>query len=131
MRYVSNNVISFSIRLKDRKDSVRIDFSPTSDGGSSFSTEEPKVIEALEQSSMYGTHYRRAPECVNEDVKPARRSVRKGSSEPKKVEVKEVQGWQDAVEYLVNNHGSDASKLTSPSLIVAEAEKVGVTFPNL
>ena len=91
----------------------------------------PKRLEALEKSPMFGKFYKRAPECVNEDVKPTKKSARKSAAAPKKTEVTEVNGWQDAVEYLVNHHGCDASKLTSPATITAEAEKVGVIFPNL
>jgi hypothetical protein len=85
----------------------------------------------MEESPMFGKFYNRAPECVNEDLKPARKNTRKSAATPKKTEVTEVNGWQDAVEYLVNYYGSDASKLTSPAMITTEAEKVGVTFPNL
>jgi hypothetical protein len=131
MRYISPSVISFSLRLKGREDSVRVDFTPLTSGGSTYSTDEQRVIEALEKSPMFGKFYKRAPECVNEDVKPTKKSARKSAAAPKKTEVTEVNGWQDAVEYLVNHHGCDASKLTSPATITAEAEKVGVTFPNL
>lgn len=131
MRYISPSVISFSLRLKGREDSVRVDFTPLTAGGSTYSTDEQRVIEALEKSPMFGKFYKRAPECVNEDVKPTKKGARKSSTAPKKTEVTEVNGWQDAVEYLVNYHGCDASKLTSPATITAEAEKVGVTFPNL
>ena len=131
MRYISPSVISFSLRLKGREDSVRVDFTPLTAGGSTYSTDEQRVIEALEKSPMFGKFYKRAPECVNEDVKPTKKSARKNAATPKKTEVTEVNGWQDAVEYLVNYHGCDASKLTSPATITAEAEKVGVTFPNL
>jgi hypothetical protein len=131
MRYISPSVISFSLRLKGREDSVRVDFTPLTAGGSTYSTDEQRVIEALEKSPMFGKFYKRAPECVNEDVKPTKKSARKSAAAPKKTEVTEVNGWQDAVEYLVNHHGCDASKLTSPATITAEAEKVGVIFPNL
>lgn len=131
MRYISPSVISFSLRLKGREDSVRVDFTPLTAGGSTYSTDEQRVIEALEKSPMFGKFYKRAPECVNEDVKPTKKSARKSAAAPKKTEVTEVNGWQDAVEYLVNHHGCDASKLTSPATITAEAEKLGVTFPNL
>lgn len=131
MRYISPSVISFSLRLKGREDSVRVDFTPLTAGGSTYSTDEQRVIEALEKSPMFGKFYKRAPECVNEDVKPTKKSARKSATAPNKTEVTEVNGWQDAVEYLVNHHGCDASKLTSPATITAEAEKVGVIFPNL
>lgn len=131
MRYISPSVISFSLRLKGREDSVRVDFTPLTAGGSTYSTDEQRVIEALEKSPMFGKFYNRAPECANEDVKPTKKATRKSAATPKKTEVTEVNGWQDAVEYLVNHHGCDASKLTSPATITAEAEKLGVTFPNL
>lgn len=132
MRYISKNVISFSIRLKGREDSVRVNFTPLSTGGSTFSTEEQKVIEAMEKSPMFGKVYNRAPECFNEDVKPKKSSSRKSASEPKgKVEVPEVRDWQDAVEYLATKFGCDAARLNSPALIQYEADRMGVVFPNL
>ena len=129
MRYISNQSISFSIRINGREDSARVSFTPHTSGGSTFMTENEALIEALEKSDMYNKVYRRAPECVSEEVKPKRAA--KKSAEKKLTQVAEVAGWQDAVDYLTDKCGSDASKLTSPEAILNEAQAKGLAFPNL
>ena len=130
MRYVSDKVISFSIRVKGQND-ARVNFTACGDGGSTFSTDKPLLIEALEHSGMYGRVYRRAPECECSGNKPCKKSPKKGDNEKRVKLVTSIGGWQDAVEYLVANCGSDGSKLTTPTAILAEAEAKGVRFPEL
>ena len=128
MRYVSENVISFSIKVKDREDSVRVNFLPLSAGGSSYSTDVPAVMEALEKSTMYGKVYNRAPECVNdtlESKKPARTAKKKA------LKVDSVDSWQEAVDYLMVNFGIPGGKLVTPDEILKEAEANGVVFTKL
>lgn len=129
MRYISSNVISFSMLVKDRKDSLRVNFLPVSTGGSSYSTDSEALIEALEKSPMFGNIYHRAPECVNETVGAKKKT--KTSVKNKKIEVAEVVSWQDAIEYLVNNHNADVGKMVTPDEILAEAELRNVEFPKL
>ena len=66
MRYIAEKAISFSMMVKGRTDSVRVSFTSLSTGGSTYSTEEENIIEAMEKSPMYGKFYHRAPECVND-----------------------------------------------------------------
>ena len=129
MRYISNQAISFSIRVNGRENSARVSFTSHTSGGSTFMTDNEALIEALEKSDMYNKVYRRAPECVNEEAKP-KRAARK-AAEKKLTQVAEVEGWQDAVEYMTDKCGSDASKLTSPEAILNEAQAKGLEFPNL
>lgn len=132
MRYVSDKVISFSIMTRGSENSARVNFTACSDGGSTFSTDKPKLIEALEHSKMYGTVYRRAPECECQCAKPGRKGMPKKCDTEKRIKlVPGVCGWQDAAEYLVNNCGSDAGKLNSPEAIMAEAMEKCVKFPDL
>lgn len=132
MRYVSDKVISFSIRVKGQENSVRVNFLACSNGGSSFSTDKPLLAEALERSPMYGKVYRRAHECQCEHTKPGRKTSPKKCDTEKRIKlVTGIAGWQDAVEYLVQNCGSDASKLNTPDAILSEAELKGVKFPDL
>lgn len=131
MRYVSDKVISFSIRVKGKESSARVNFTANTNGGSTFSTDRPALIQALESSPMFGTRYRRAPECVNA-VPTEGKATAKKTEAPKRVKsVPEVEGWQDALEYLTKECGSDARKLKSPDAILAEAEAKGVKFPHL
>lgn len=129
MRYVSSQSISFSIRLKGKENSVRVSFIPLSSGGSTYLTDNEALVEALEKSDMFNKVYRRAPECVDEEAKPKRAT--KKAAEKKLTQVSEVDGWQDAVEYLTEKCGSDASKLISPKAILNEAQAQGLVFPNL
>lgn len=128
MRYISDNVISFSIKVKGREDSVRVNFLPLSAGGSSYSTDAPSVVEAMEKSPMYGKVYRRAPECLNESVhakKPARVQRKKLNV------VGSVSTWQDAIEYLTDNYSVDRTKIATPDDVLKEADNLGLSFPNL
>lgn len=128
MRYISDHVISFSIKVNGRSDSVRVNFLPLSSGGSSYSTEVESVMVAMEKSPMYGKVYRRAPECASDSIR-AKKPVKVFRKKP--IEVDSVLGWQDAIDYLVENCGSHAGKLVTPDEILKEAEAKGVVFPRL
>lgn len=129
MRYISDSVISFSLPIKGQERSARISFSPVSTGGSTYVTDSEAVIKAMEESTMYGVIYRRAPESVGEVVSK-RKKVTK-VLEPKVEEVTEVSGWQDAVEYLSEKFGIEPSKLTNPDSILSEAASRNIKFVNL
>lgn len=131
MRYISDNVISFSMVIEPGKGSARISFTANSNGGSSYYTDSEAVIKAMEASPMFGVVYRRASECIDEQVGQKKKAVRKAKEEPKLTPVNEVTGWQDAIEYLVSNCESDASKLSSPEAILKEAATKNIWFPNL
>lgn len=92
-------------------------------------TDSEAVIKAMEESTMYGVIYRRAPESVGEVVSK-RKKVTK-VLEPKVEEVTEVSGWQDAVEYLYEKFGIEPSKLTNPDSILSEAASRNIKFVNL
>lgn len=124
MRYVSDNVISFSIRINGKDSSKRVSFIPCSTGGSNFFTTNEALIEALEKSSMFGNVYRRAPECV----KNADSGKKKTVKEEVQKKTVPVEGWQDAAEYLTENFGVDSSKLNTPTKIAKVAEANGIEF---
>lgn len=128
MRYISENVISFSIKVKGREDSVRVNFLPLSAGGSSYSTDVPAVMEAMEKSPMYGKVYSRAPECANDTLE-----TKKPVKTPKKkvMKVDSVDTWQEAIDYLMVNYGIQSGKLVTPDEILKEAEANGVLFTKL
>lgn len=128
MRYISESSISFSIKIKGREDSVRVSFIPLSMGGSTYSTNSEAVMEALESSPMYGKFYNRAPECMFDSIRP--KKTAKVSKKSVK-EVSSVNGWQEAVEYLVENFGSNPGKIVTPEEILKEAEAKGVVFTQL
>lgn len=128
MRYISESVISFSIKVKGREDSVRVNFLPLSAGGSSYSTDVPSVVEAMEKSPMFGKVYSRAPECAN-DCTCDKKKVKVFRKKP--LAVDSVASWQDAIDYLVENCGSQAGKLVTPDEIQKEAEAKGIVFTGL
>lgn len=126
MRYVSDQVISFSIKVKGKAESRRVSFTAQSTGGSSFTTDIPVLIEALESSTMFGSLYKRAPECSEAVIK----KTKTAKSAPKKKIVEGISDWQDAIEYLIKC-GVEQNNLNSPTEILQEADKLGVEFPNL
>ena len=129
MRYISERNISFSMKVKGRKDSVRISFTSLSTGGSTYSTDSENVIEALEKSPMYGKFYHRAPECMNDSIR-SKREVKPVIPKRRVTDIDTVESWQEAAEYLIEKFGSTA-KLTTPEAIMREAEEKGVLFSRL
>lgn len=126
MRYISEDAISFSIRIEGRENSLRVNFSPVSSGGSTYSTDFPAAIKALEGSPMFGKVYFRAPECVGVTEEQPKKVVKK-----RVIKVSAVKEWQDAAEYLVEKFGARPEALTTPDAIREEAEKNNVLFPEL
>lgn len=131
MRYISDKVISFSIRVKGSTNNVRVSFLAVSTGGSSFVTNSVPLAEAMEKSKMYGSLYRRAPECVNENLKSKKQPSEKVASKKRYEDVKGVSSWQDAVTYLDERFGVEPNKLMTPESILQEAELKGIKFPDL
>jgi len=129
MRYISDSVISFSIRLEGRDSSLRISFTPRTNGGSTYTTDSEVIINALEKSPMYGRSFRRAPECAR--IVLGEKKAAKVEPKKKLKEVKEVSGWQDAAEYLIDNFGCNPGKLVTPDEILKEAASRNLSFVNL
>lgn len=127
MRYVSDKVISFSMAVDGKDNCVRVSFTARSTGGSTFSTQYPALIEALEKSDMYGRLYRRAPECMCD----CKAKAEKSETKKRVTLIPHVADWQDAVEYLTGQCGSDANVLSTPDSILKEAARCNVKFPNL
>ena len=133
MRYISDLNISFSL-LVDGVDK-RFSFTPMARGGSMYIARTDAEIKALEASDMYGRIYRRKegqipPEQAGNAPKP-KRGKTAAKAVPKAQDVKGVETWQEAIEYLVNQHGTDRCTLTTPDEILAEAAKQGIRFPNI
>lgn len=129
MRYISDLNISFSL-LVDGVDK-RFRFTPMAKGGSMYIAKTDAEIKALEASPMYGRIYRRKEGQVENAPTLPKKGGRKPKAAPKAQDVKGVETWQEAIEYLVNNHGSDRDALTTPDEILAEAAKVNIRFPNI
>ena len=133
MRYISDLNISFSLPVDgvDR----RFSFTPMAKGGSMYIARTEDEIKALEASDMYGRIYRR-----KEGQPPSERAgnapkPKRGKTSAKTVrqiqDILGVETWQEAVEYLVNSHGSDRDALTTPDEILAEATAKCIRFPNI
>ena len=135
MRYISDLNISFSLPVDgvDR----RFSFTPLAKGGSMYIAKTEAEIKALEASSMYGRIYRRKegqvfPENAGNAPKPKpKKGKTAAKAAPKAQDVKGVETWQEAIEYLVNHHGTDRGTLSTPDEILAEAAKQGIRFPNI
>lgn len=132
MRYISDSVISFSILINGRDKRVR--FSPIMDGGSSYITNDPDEIKALESLSTFQRGvFRRVPGSEQEPLSDKSKKGKVGR--PAKnggagmMPIEEVTTWQEAAEYLMENCGSEA--LAEPDAILEEAGKKGIVFPNI
>ena len=122
MRYISNLNISFSLLVNGVD--KRFCFTPCTRGGSMYIAKNDDEIKALEASDMYGRIYRRMEGQSEIKSNVSKKAGRKSKSSSKVQDVKGVETWQEAIEYLVNNHGSDRDALTTPDEILAEASKI-------
>ena len=129
MRYISDNVISFSIIPEGESKSVRVSFSSHSNGGSTVITESEALIKALEKSEMFGNAYRRASECVGVKVGAKTRTPK--AAAPALKNVPNVTTWQEAAEYLKETEGVDADLLKTPASILKAATEKGIKFEEL
>lgn len=130
MRYTSDKIISFSILINGTCKRVR--FIPKMQGGSIYVTNHQPEIKALEASDMYNRVYKRTPDCKDEELSD-KKDVKNNPTD-KKVKaknVKNIASWQEAVEYLVKECGSDAEALTTPEAIANEAAEKGINFVGL
>lgn len=88
-------------------------------------------IEALEASDMYGRVYRRMEGQTGgtDDNAPQKRAERTVKAPAKVKDVKGIETWQEAVEYLSDK--CEREKLTTPEEILAEAARRGIRFPDI
>ena len=128
MRYISNLNISFSLPVKGAD--KRFCFTPCMKGGSMYIAKNDDEIKALEASDMYGRIYRRM-EGQETKPSPKKGGKRSGKTAEKMKEVKNVDTWQEAIEYLADWCGSNRESLMTPDDILAEAKAKGVCFPNI
>ena len=131
MRYVSDRVISFSLMINniDR----RIRFIPVTRGGSIYVTDNKEEIEALENSPMFGNVYTRSEEqdCSKAEDGKSKSGRKTGNRFKKEQPVKGVDTWQGAIEYMVDQCGSDREAMTTPDEILKEAQRLNLSFPNI
>lgn len=131
MRYVSDRVISFSLMINniDR----RIRFIPVTRGGSIYVTDNQEEIEALENSPMFGNVYTRSEEqdCGKAEDGKSKSGRKTGNRFKKEQPVKGVDTWQGAIEYMVDQCGSDREAMTTPDEILKEAQRLNLSFPNI
>ena len=131
MRYISDLNISFSLLVNGAD--KRFSITPCARGGSMYIAKSKAEIKALEASDMYGRIYRRMEgqtEGTDVDVPKTREGCT--AKAPAKVQdVKGINTWQEAVEYLANKCGSKREELTTPEVILAEAARRGIRFPDM
>lgn len=92
-----------------------------------FSTADPVTQDILERSPLYNSMFKLYREVRSESPKAA---VAKA---PKKKEIEVLDGiatLEEAITYL-KSKGAKATNLKDSDSILAYAEKIGVSFPNL
>lgn len=131
MRYISNLNISFSLLVNGVD--KRFCFTPCTKGGSMYIAKSEDEIKALEASGMYGRVYKRMEgQAENLQAQSGKKpSGRRGKTASQPKDVKGIETWQEAVEYLVGHCGCDRADLMTPDDILAAAAQNNLRFPNI
>lgn len=119
MKYFSDSILAFTLRIGKQKKRVR--FIPMTGGGSYYVTHDRKEAKALEAMPCFGSRF------IQIEAEPAPVKAAKVDLE----KVAGVKTYQEAIDYLEKRFGSDRSLLNSPSQILEEAEKKQVVFTDM
>ena len=123
-KYKSNSEISLSVRVGEGHMHIR--FNPTSDGGSTYTTNNAAVQAGLERHPQYGKMFFLLPE------QPAKAVVKtEPKPNPSGIKVVKANSLQDAKDYLVETFGISRTQLTSKAKILAQAKANNVEFDGL
>jgi hypothetical protein len=117
-KYYSKTILSFSILIEEKR--KRVVFSPLTNGGSVYITNDKKEIAVLESLDLFGRAFTKVSEPVNE-----------AKEEIELVPVEEVATYQEAVNYLITHYDLKKTGLKTPDKILDAAAKVGISFPNI
>lgn len=120
MKYFSDSVLSFNLKVRDRYRRIR--FIPMTRNGSYYIPRDKDEAKALESMDCYGSRFIK----IESDPVPDKKSRTKDLTP-----VGEIRSFQEAIDYLEKTFGSDISGLISPESIQREARKNGVVFPNM
>lgn len=120
MKYFSDSVLSFNLKVRDRYRRIR--FIPMTRNGSYYIPRDKDEANALESMDCYGSRFIK----IESDLVPDKKSRTKDLTP-----VEDIRSFQEAIDYLEKTFGSDISGLISPESIQREARKNGVVFPNI
>lgn len=123
--YTSNSEISLSVRVGDNAH-THIRFNPTSNGGSSYSTNNPAIQKGLERHPQFGKMFH-----LTSESKEVKKEMRKTVEDVNPKTVVNVNSIQDAKDYLVDTFGISRTQLTSKAKILANAESHNIQFNGL
>lgn len=117
--YSAKTHVSISVLLKNNK-SARISFSPMTRGGSSYTTANKELQEAIEKHSQFGKMFK-----LTSAVEDAPKAVK---AEKKELTEMEVASLDDAREYLVEHLNYSYTKLKTQDAIMAAGKANGIQF---
>ena len=117
--YSAKTHVSISVLLKSNK-SARISFSPMTRGGSSYTTANKELQEAIEKHSQFGKMFK-----LTSAVEDAPKAVK---AEKKELKEMEVASLDDAREYLVEHLNYSYTKLKTQDAIMAAGKANGIQF---
>ena len=117
--YSADTHVSISVLLKNNK-SARISFSPMTRGGSSYTTANKELQEAIEKHSQFGKMFK-----VTSAVEDAPKAMKPEKKELKEMEVSSL---DDAREYLVEHLNYSYTKLKTQDAIMAAGKANGIKF---
>lgn len=118
--YSAKTHVSISVLLKSNK-SARISFSPMTRGGSSYTTANKELQEAIEKHSQFGKMFK-LTSSVEDAPKAPKTEKAKGLKEMK------VASLDDAREYLVETLNHSWTKLKTQDAIMAAGKANGIQF---
>ena len=117
--YCAATHVSISVILKNKK-YLRIAFAPMTRGGSSFSTADKEIQEALEKHAGFGKMFKVS--AVVDDT------PKKAEKVEKEIKVVEVPSINDAREYLVERFNGSWTKLKTQEAIMNAGLANGIKF---
>lgn len=122
--YKAKSIIS--IGVKTAKGKVRVNFTPSSFGGSVYVTSNKELQEALESDQRFGVTYKLIRQSGTDEPAPKEEEkVAEAPVEKKEVEVNDI---SEAKDYLVDNFGYKKNKLRSLVSIKTAADDNNIIF---
>lgn len=129
-RYISRSHISINVVLPASKKNLHITFSPMTNGGSMYYTDNKEIQAGIENHYKFGKLFR-VDKSFNEEQKDTSRQEEKTYAQ--KVDFKEVlvSDIEEAKNYLSEHLGISRTRLKKESDIKAAALSNGITFKGI
>lgn len=127
--YKANTNVSINVVLPNKKN-LHISFTPLSNGSSTFTTDNPEVMHAIERHHNFGKMFRL--DSVVDDTKPSEEVMGKAEIKDvaegtglKRVKVPDIASAKD---YLADTCGISRTALRSVKAIIEQAAANGIEF---